>query len=67
MKKLFTLLLVIAVSTTVTTAQNKDTKKADQLYARYQYKSLLREEWDPVWVQEPRQLADALQRFWNQP
>ena len=37
MKKLFTLLLVIAVSTTVTTAQNKDTKKADQLYARYQY------------------------------
>lgn len=37
MKKLFTFLLIIAVSTTVTTAQNKDTKKADQLYARYQY------------------------------
>ena len=37
MKKLFTLLLVIAVSTTFSTAQNKDTKKADQLYARYQY------------------------------
>ena len=37
MKKLFTILLLIAVSTTVTTAQNKDTKKADQLYARYQY------------------------------
>jgi DNA excision repair protein ERCC-2 len=37
----------------------------DQRYARYQYKSLLREEWDPVRVQDPRQLADALQRFWN--
>ncbi len=37
MKKIFTFLLLIAVSTTVTTAQNKDTKKADQLYARYQY------------------------------
>ncbi|MCW5518302.1 OmpA family protein [Aureitalea sp. L0-47] len=37
MKKIFTILLVIAVSTTFTTAQNKDTKKADQLYARYQY------------------------------
>ncbi|MBT8261986.1 MAG: PD40 domain-containing protein [Bacteroidia bacterium] len=37
MKKLFTILLLIAVSTTATTAQNKDTKKADQLYARYQY------------------------------
>jgi DNA excision repair protein ERCC-2 len=38
----------------------------DQRYARYQYKSLLREEWDPVWVQDPRQLAAGLQRFWNQ-
>ncbi len=38
----------------------------DQRYARYQYKSLLREEWDPVWVQTPRQLADGLQKFWNQ-
>jgi DNA excision repair protein ERCC-2 len=38
----------------------------DQRYGRYQYKSLLREEWDPVWVQDPRQLADGLQRFWNQ-
>jgi DNA excision repair protein ERCC-2 len=37
----------------------------DQRYARFQYKSLLREEWDPVWVQAPRQLADALQKFWN--
>lgn len=37
MKKLLTILLVIAVSTTISTAQNKDTKKADQLYARYQY------------------------------
>ena len=38
----------------------------DQRYARFQYKSLLREEWDPVWVQDPRQLAEALQKFWNQ-
>ena len=38
----------------------------DQRYGRYQYKSLLREEWDPVWVRDPRQLADALQQFWNQ-
>ena len=38
----------------------------DQRYARFQYKSLLREEWDPVRVQNPRQLSDALQRFWNQ-
>jgi Rad3-related DNA helicase len=38
----------------------------DQRYARYQYKSLLREEWDPVWVQTSRQLADGLQNFWNQ-
>ena len=39
----------------------------DQRYARYQYKSLLREEWDPFRVQDARQLADALQKFWNQP
>jgi Rad3-related DNA helicase len=38
----------------------------DQRYARFQYKSLLREEWDPVRVQDPRQLADRLQDFWNQ-
>ena len=38
----------------------------DQRYARYQYKSLLREEWDPVWVRDPTQLADGLQKFWNQ-
>jgi DNA excision repair protein ERCC-2 len=38
----------------------------DQRYARYQYKSLLREEWDPVWVQTSRQLADSLQAFWKQ-
>ena len=37
----------------------------DQRYARYQYKSLLREEWDPVWVQTPRQLADGLRKFWQ--
>ncbi len=37
----------------------------DQRYARYQYKSLLREEWDPVRVRDTRQLADALQQFWN--
>ncbi|MGD9042531.1 MAG: ATP-dependent DNA helicase, partial [Desulfobacterales bacterium] len=38
----------------------------DQRYSRYQYKSLLREEWDPIWVQDNRQLADGLQKFWNQ-
>ena len=38
----------------------------DQRYSRFQYKSLLREEWDPIWVQDPRQLADGLQKFWNQ-
>jgi outer membrane protein OmpA-like peptidoglycan-associated protein len=37
MKKIFTFILLIAVSTAVTTAQNKDTKKADQLYDRLQY------------------------------
>ncbi len=38
----------------------------DQRYARFQYKSLLREEWDPVWTRDTGQLADALQKFWNQ-
>jgi DNA excision repair protein ERCC-2 len=38
----------------------------DQRYSRYQYKSLLREEWDPIWVQDTRQLADGLQKFWKQ-
>ena len=37
MKKIYTFLLLIAVSTSVTTAQNKETKKADQLYDRLQY------------------------------
>jgi len=38
----------------------------DQRYARYQYKSLLREEWDPVWVHNPEQLVVRLWEFWNQ-
>jgi DNA excision repair protein ERCC-2 len=38
----------------------------DQRYARFQYKSLLREEWDPVRVQDTRQLTDGLQKFWNE-
>jgi len=38
----------------------------DQRYARYQYKSLLREEWDPVWVHDPEQLVVGLRKFWNQ-
>jgi DNA excision repair protein ERCC-2 len=38
----------------------------DQRYSRFQYKSLLREEWDPIWVQDTRQLADGLRKFWNQ-
>lgn len=38
----------------------------DQRYARYQYKTLLREEWDPIRVQDAQQLADSLQDFWNQ-
>ena len=37
----------------------------DQRYARFQYKSLLREEWDPIWVKDAPQLAEALQKFWN--
>ena len=37
----------------------------DQRYARYQYKTLLREEWDPIRVRDAQQLADSLQRFWN--
>ena len=38
----------------------------DQRYARFQYKSLLREEWDPVWAHDTRQLTEGLQKFWNQ-
>ncbi len=38
----------------------------DQRYGRYQYKSLLREEWDPVRVHDPGQLVDDLREFWNQ-
>ncbi len=38
----------------------------DQRYARFQYKSLLREEWNPVRTPDNRQLADGLQKFWNQ-
>ncbi|MDX1707614.1 MAG: ATP-dependent DNA helicase [Desulfobacterales bacterium] len=38
----------------------------DQRYARYQYKTLLREEWDPIHVQDAQQLAASLQRFWKQ-
>lgn len=38
----------------------------DQRYARFQYKSLLREEWDPISVRDATQLAEALQKFWNQ-
>ena len=37
MKKIYTLLLLILMSTAVATAQNKDTKKADQLYDRLAY------------------------------
>ncbi len=37
----------------------------DQRYARFQYKVLLREEWDPVWAHDTRQLTEALQKFWN--
>jgi len=37
----------------------------DQRYSHYQYKSLLREEWDPVRIQDNRQMTDALQKFWN--
>ena len=38
----------------------------DQRYGRFQYKTLLREEWDPISVQDIQQLVDALQKFWNQ-
>jgi DNA excision repair protein ERCC-2 len=37
----------------------------DQRYGRFQYRTLLREEWNPVWVQDVSQLAAALQKFWN--
>ena len=37
MKKIYTFFLLIAVSTAVVTAQNKDTKKADQLYDKLAY------------------------------
>lgn len=37
MKKIYTILLLLAVSTTMVTAQNSKTKKADQLYDRLQY------------------------------
>jgi Rad3-related DNA helicase len=38
----------------------------DQRYGHYQYKTLLREEWDPIRVQDAQQLADRLQQFWKQ-
>ena len=37
MKKIYTILFLLAISTTISTAQNKDTKKADELYKRLQY------------------------------
>lgn len=37
MKKIYTLLFVLALSSTLSIAQNKDTKKADDLYKRLQY------------------------------
>lgn len=37
MKKIYTILFLLAISTTVAIAQNKDTKKADQLYDRLAY------------------------------
>jgi DNA excision repair protein ERCC-2 len=37
----------------------------DQRYGRFQYKSLLREEWSPLFVKDAPRLAEALQKFWN--
>ncbi|QIE59632.1 OmpA family protein [Rasiella rasia] len=37
MKKIYTILFLFALSTTLCVAQNKDTKKADDLYKRLQY------------------------------
>lgn len=37
MNKIYTILLLLAVSTAMTTAQNKNTEKADQYYDRLQY------------------------------
>lgn len=37
MKKIYTILLILAVGTTMVTAQNSKTKKADQYYERLQY------------------------------
>ena len=37
MKKIYTILFLLALSTSLSVAQNKDTKKADELYNRLQY------------------------------
>ena len=37
MKKIYIFIILITVSTTITFAQNKDTKKADDLYNRLAY------------------------------
>tara|TARA_A100000171_G_C2140397_1_gene155024 strand:- start:591 stop:2486 length:1896 start_codon:yes stop_codon:yes gene_type:complete len=37
MNKIYTILVLLVFSTTISTAQNKDTKKADDLYKRLQY------------------------------
>ena len=37
MKKKYIFIILIAVSTTITLAQDKDTKKADDLYSRLAY------------------------------
>jgi tetratricopeptide (TPR) repeat protein len=37
MKKIYTILLLIAVTTTIVSAQNSKTKKADNLYDRLAY------------------------------
>jgi DNA excision repair protein ERCC-2 len=37
----------------------------DQRYGTYRYKSLFPEEWNPVRVQNQKQFAQDLQKFWN--
>jgi Rad3-related DNA helicase len=38
----------------------------DQRYATHRYRSLFPVEWQPTRVQDQKQLAEKLQKFWSQ-
>lgn len=38
----------------------------DQRFAEYRYRSLFPHDWQPSYVQSPRQLSETLERFWNE-